>query len=251
MYFRITLLLSLISIPILAKEKTTPPLILECKGKSNCLIMSLDLNPKAKRDKVVVTYQSIGKDIDNEVLVHLKVKGQLSSKDKTKLAPMILSYRGPRDEVGHTHVGALIHGGVLGFNSKGNPILNSSAGPVVVDKNYLIAGCAHCLTVESNNSKKVDKFNSDDPCYPSWNNLLRLGVDGRVYLYFKKKDRCMQITNNKLFRAVPLSKCQKANGISSGRVHEGNPEADTKSFLEIPNSPFKLRLNWDFGICMN
>ena len=142
-----------------ASDVTPSIELLDCAKDSACVSMLLDVSDDFTRS-VIISPQTEDfdevQDSEGNTTFHVRFEGRLKGKTGTIDA----TFKGYTDGI---HCTAFGQGtvGLLGYSDSGNPIINSSAGPIEVIDTKIDVGCDHCLMVQdAKTGKAVATFRS-------------------------------------------------------------------------------------------
>jgi hypothetical protein len=111
---------------------------------------------------------------------------------------------------------------VLGFHGKGQLVIHTNKGPLYVDKRNSISGiCKKCIQfIDPNTSKILKSF--DLIGLPQMSEL-RFGIDQKLYQV--RKNKCLEIRNEGLFKETSASLCKKYVSINDLILAESPPQS--------------------------
>jgi hypothetical protein len=155
----ISILLALSSSQAVASDITPSIELLGCDKGSACVSMLLDVPNDSVQDVIISPKDKdveATEDSQGDTTFHVRFEGRLKGKTETIDA----TFKGYTEGI---HCTAFGQGtvGLLGYSASGNPIINSSAGPIEIVDSRIDVGCDHCLIVEdSKTGKTVATFHS-------------------------------------------------------------------------------------------
>ena len=143
-------LLSFVAVHAFAADGPKPVELKDCDANSKCVSMLLDVDPESE-SAIIISPKDIdsAQSSDGYTLFHVRFEGRLKGKTQTVEA----TFQGYTDGI---HCTAFGQGtvGFLGYSGSGDPIINSSAGPIEVTDARLKVGCADCLVVHDSKTDK-------------------------------------------------------------------------------------------------
>lgn len=188
-----------------ASDITPPIKLLDCEKASACVSMLLDVAPDAEQSVIVSPRDAdAAESPDGNTDFHVRFEGRLKGKTQTIEA----TFTGYTEGIHCTSFGQGTVG-FLGYSDSGNPIINSSAGPIEVTDARVKVGCDHCMVVhDAKTGKAIAAYRS--PGY----DLLLTGHKSEDFSYdlpggynIKSGNVCLRVPDTGPVKSVYPERC--------------------------------------------